>query len=135
MSDFIKKLHQTNNKFNGLQKFIFFIIILSVVSVVLETEDNIYTKNSEVFYYLNYFFAIFFAIEYFLRVCTCHYRKSFKGLDGKIKYIFSFYSFIDLVAFLPFFIFPEYNELFLLRIFFFSTQPTEKPAKSKLLPT
>ena len=102
MNDFIKKLHQTNNKFNNLQKFIFSIIILSIVSVVLETEKNFYSKYSEVFYYINYFFAIFFAIEYFLRVFTCHYRKSFKGIEGKVKYIFSFYSFIDLVAFFPF---------------------------------
>lgn len=117
MNDFIKKLHQTNNKFNDIQKFIFTIIILSILSVVLETEKTIYIAYTEVFYYLNYFFAFFFAVEYFLRVFTCHYRKNYKGIEGKIKYVFSFYSLIDLIAFLPFFIFPEYNELFLLRIF------------------
>ena len=117
MNDFIKKLHQTNNKFNDIQKFIFTIIILSILSVVLETEKTIYSAYTEVFYYLNYFFAFFFAVEYFLRVFTCHYRKNYKGIEGKIKYVFSFYSLIDLIAFLPFFIFPEYNELFLLRIF------------------
>ena len=111
------QLHQTNNKFNQVQKFIFIIIILSIISVVLETEETIFINYSEVFYYLNYFFAFFFAIEYFLRLFTSHYRKNFKGVDGKLRYIFSFYSLIDLVAFLPFFIFPEYNELFLLRIF------------------
>ena len=117
MKDFISKLHQTNNKFNNIQKFIFVIIIFSIISVVLETEKSIYSTYSEVFYYLNYFFAFFFAIEYFLRLLTCQYRKSFIGIEGKIKYIFSFYSLIDLIAFLPFFVFPEYNELFLLRIF------------------
>ncbi len=117
MEDFIRNLHQTNNKFNKVQKFIFTIIILSIFSVVLETEISIYTTYAELFYYLNYFFAFFFAVEYFLRLFTCHYRKNFKGIEGKIKYIFSFYSLIDLIAFLPFFIFPEYNELFLLRIF------------------
>ena len=117
MEDFILKLHQTNNKFNKIQKFIFTIIILSIFSVVLETEKTIYNAHADVFYYLNYFFAFFFAVEYFLRLFTCHYRKNFKGIEGKIKYIFSFYSLIDLIAFLPFFIFPEYNELFLLRIF------------------
>ena len=117
MSDFLKKLHQTNNKFNNPQKFIFFIIILSVISVVLETEKTIYIKFSEGFFYLNYFFAIFFAVEYLVKFSTIHYRKEYKGIEGKIKYFFSFYSIIDLVAFVPFFIFPEYNELFLLRIF------------------
>ena len=117
MEDFIRNLHQTNNKFNKIQKFIFTVIILSIFSVVLETEITIYTAYAELFYYLNYFFAIFFAVEYFLRLFTCHYRKNYKGIEGKIKYIFSFYSLIDLIAFLPFFIFPEYNELFLLRIF------------------
>ena len=67
MNDFIKKLHQTNNKFNDLQKFIFIIIILSIISVVLETEKNIYTKYTEVFYYLNYFFAIFFCYRIFFK--------------------------------------------------------------------
>ena len=117
MEDFIRNLHQTNNKFNKIQKYIFIIIILSILSVVLETEITIYTAYSEVFYYLNYFFAFFFAVEYFIRLFTCHYRKNYKGIEGKIKYVFSFYSLIDLIAFLPFFIFPEYNELFLLRIF------------------
>ena len=117
MKDFIIQLHQTNNKFNQVQKFIFIVIILSIISVVLETEEYIYIKHSEVFYYLNYFFAFFFGIEYFLRLFTCHYRKNFKGFEGKLRYVFSFYSLIDLIAFLPFFIFPEYNELFLLRIF------------------
>ena len=117
MEEFIKKLHQTNNKFNNIQKFIFIIIILSIFSVVLETEKKIYLEYSKLFYYLNYFFAIFFAVEYFARLFTCHYRRKFKGIKGKIKYVFSFYSLIDLIAFLPFFIFPEYNELFLLRIF------------------
>ena len=60
MEDFIRKLHQTNNKFNKIQKFIFNIIILSIFSVVLETEITIYTAYAEVFYYLNYFFAFFF---------------------------------------------------------------------------
>ena len=90
MSDFIKKLHQTNNKFNTPQKFIFTIIVLSIISVVLETEKNIFYKFSEIFYYLNYFFAFFFAAEYLLRLLTCQYRKEFKGIEGKIKYIFSF---------------------------------------------
>ena len=117
MNDFLKKLHQTNNKFNNPQKFIFLIILLSVISVVLETEKTIYIKFSEGFFYLNYFFAIFFATEYLIKFLTIHYRKEYKGLEGKIKYFFSFYSVIDLVAFVPFFIFPEYNELFLLRIF------------------
>tara|TARA_B100000214_G_scaffold370106_1_gene344208 strand:+ start:6231 stop:6956 length:726 start_codon:yes stop_codon:yes gene_type:complete len=117
MNNFLKKLHQTNNKFNNPQKFIFFIILLSVISVILETERTIYVKYSEVFFYVNYFFAIFFATEYSIKFLTIHYRKEYKGIEGKIKYFFSFYSIIDLVAFVPFFIFPEYNELFLLRIF------------------
>ena len=54
MSDFIKKLHQTNNKFNNPQKFIFAIIVFSIISVVLETEKTIFYKYSEIFYYLNY---------------------------------------------------------------------------------
>ena len=89
MSDFFKQLHQTNNKFNNPQKFIFFIIILSVISVVLETEKTIYVKFSEVFFYLNYFFAIFFATEYLIKFLTIHYRKEYKGIEGKIKYFFS----------------------------------------------
>ena len=84
MNDFIKKLHQTNNKFNNIQKFIFVIILLSIISVVLETEKTIFYKFSEIFYYLNYFFAFFFAAEYSLRLLTCQYRKEFKAFKGKI---------------------------------------------------
>ena len=44
MEEFIKKLHQTNNKFNKIQKFIFIIIVLSIITVVLETEEKIYIE-------------------------------------------------------------------------------------------
>ena len=67
-----------------------FIIILSVISVVLETEKTIYVKFSDGFFYLNYFFAIFFAAEYLIKFLTIHYRREYKGIGGKIRYFFSF---------------------------------------------
>ena len=47
----------------------------------------------------------------------CGYTKKYKGFLGKIRFIFSFHSLIDLISFVPSLIFPGLNETFLFRIF------------------
>ena len=91
-------------------------IVSSSIIVVIETEKDIFNQYNVFFEYSKYFFGIIFTIEYILRVVTAGYLKKYKGFSGRISYIFSFWTLIDLIAILPFFI-SGVNETFLLRLF------------------
>jgi len=107
---------ESKKNFSFLQKFLIFSIIVSSIVVIVETENGIYLKNQNFFEYCKYFFGFIFTAEYLLRVLTCGYSKKYQGLTGRIKYIFSFWTLIDLLAILPLFI-SGVNETFLLRLF------------------
>lgn len=75
--------------------FIEFMIIGSLVAFSIETIPSI---NNEIRFYLHIFDVItiiVFTIEYFLRIFVA---------DKKIKYLFSFFGIVDLVAILPFYL-------------------------------
>ena len=118
----LKALHNQLNfgeakkKFSLLQKILILLIISSSVIVILETEKDIFQNNRIFFEYAKYFFGIIFLIEYILRVITAGYEKRYKGLQGRISYIFSFWILVDLIAIIPFFV-SGVNETFLLRLF------------------
>lgn len=118
----LKKIHnqlnfgQTKKKFSIVQKILVLLIVSSSIIVVIETEKDIFNQYNVFFEYSKYFFGIIFTIEYILRVVTAGYLKKYKGFSGRILYIFSFWTLIDLIAILPFFI-SGVNETFLLRLF------------------
>ena len=92
------------------QKIILFFIFSSLLSFVLSTTD-LYDKNHLFFESLELFFIFIFSIEYLLRI---FYAKN------KIREIFSFYTFVDLFAILPFYInliFPFTFNFQFLRVF------------------
>lgn len=68
------------------------LILLSVISVMLESVSSIREEYGTEFYYLEWFFTIIFTIEYVARIIAVTKPK---------KYIFSFYGIIDLLAILP----------------------------------
>ena len=67
-------------------------ILLSILSVFLESVASFRASYGNAIYTLEWIFTILFTIEYALRIYTSH---------KPLKYIFSFYGFIDLIAFLP----------------------------------
>lgn len=85
--------------------FITGLIFLSVISVILETEESLFTRFSAFFLGFEVFTVIVFTIEYFLRlwVCTIDPRYS-SPVMGRIKYAFTPMALIDLFAILPFYI-------------------------------
>tara|TARA_B100000965_G_C19387490_1_gene667405 strand:+ start:96 stop:833 length:738 start_codon:yes stop_codon:yes gene_type:complete len=107
---------QSKKSFSILQKILILLIIASSIIVIVETENDIYLKYQNFFEYSKYFFGVIFTIEYLIRVITCGYIKKFRGIRGRISYIFSFWTLIDLLAILPLFI-SGVNETFLLRLF------------------
>lgn len=67
-------------------------ILLSVLTVFLESVDLIQQEYGAIFRWLEWTFTILFTIEYFLRI-YCVTERS--------RYIFSFYGLVDLLAILP----------------------------------
>ena len=112
-----KQLFNEKKRLSIVQKFVFFVIIFSFFLIILESEKNIRSINPLVFEYVNLFLSYFFLTEYSLRLLCCGYNKKYKGFIGKIRFIFSFHSLIDLISFVPSLIFPGLNETFLFRIF------------------
>ncbi|RZM21635.1 MAG: ion transporter [Pedobacter sp.] len=67
-------------------------ILLSILSVFLESVASFRASYGNAIYTLEWIFTILFTIEYALRIYSSH---------KPLRYIFSFYGFIDLIAFLP----------------------------------
>lgn len=85
-------------------------IVLSLVVVILESINNTSEVIHAYFAVAEWFFTIVFTIEYILRIYV---------VRRKLKYIFSFYGIVDLLAILPSFIsiiFPGVHYLMDIRI-------------------
>ena len=68
------------------------VIVLSVILVMLETVEGFDTKYHNEVVLLEWIITVFFSIEYILRIITT---------KKPLRYIFSFYGIIDLIAVLP----------------------------------
>ena len=101
--------------FTLIEKIIFFLIILNCVFVIVESEKLVYLKYSLFFDLAKFFFGIIFLIEYICRLIAVDQIDKFKGLSGKIKYIFTLPALIDLIALVPLFLIGV-NEGFLVRL-------------------
>ena len=117
MYSIYKQLFNEKKKLSATQRFVFVVIIFSFFLIIIESENSIKSINPYIFEYLNIFLSYFFLTEYLLRLMCCGYTKKYKGFLGKIRFIFSFHSLIDLISFVPSLIFPGLNETFLFRIF------------------
>lgn len=71
---------------------LFFLIILSVILVMLESVKSIDVEYHKILLVFEWIITIFFTIEYIARIITV--KKPF-------KYIFSFYGIIDFVSTIP----------------------------------
>ena len=116
----IWELMEYHEEDHGLSKFVdcFFmaLIILSLITLILETEKHIIDNYYNVLYIIETTIVIIFSIEYILRLFTCTSSKKFNGKYGIIKYIFSPMGLIDIIAILPFYLTFMSNNLLFLRI-------------------
>ncbi|HTA82817.1 MAG TPA: ion transporter [Bacteroidia bacterium] len=87
--------------------FLIAIISLNVLAVSLETVEGFYTLHKNVFYGFEVFSVVVFTIEYILRVWSVTASDNVKyahPLWGRVRFMFTFSSLIDLLAFLPFYL-------------------------------
>lgn len=118
-----KKIYELINKNKVFIKFIYGLIILNVITLILESYQELRVSFSDYFYYFEFFSVIIFSIEYLLRLWTSDLDNSIKGnsLKKRLKFGFSTLGLIDLIAILPFylpFIFPfDLRIVRILRLF------------------
>jgi len=72
--------------------FLLAIIIISVIGVMLDSDQTIHQKYGDILLTAEWIFTIFFTIEYILRIYCSRDRK---------KYIFSAMGIIDLLSIIP----------------------------------
>jgi voltage-gated potassium channel len=67
-------------------------IILSVLTIILDSVNQLHLEYGRFFYSLEWFFTIVFTIEYILRLVSTR---------NPIKYTFSFFGIVDILSILP----------------------------------
>ena len=87
------------------------LIMASILVVVLESVASIRVEHGVLIHALEWAFTVIFTIEYFIRIYSSR---------NPLKYIFSFYGFIDLIAVIPTYLslfFPGTQYLVVIRAF------------------
>jgi voltage-gated potassium channel len=75
--------------------FIQSLIIISLISFSIETLPDLKPWQERILHFMEVIVVIIFTIEYLLRILVA---------DRKIRFIFSFFGLIDLLAILPFYV-------------------------------
>lgn len=89
----------------NFDKFILWLITLSVVSVILESVDDVEREIGAILYWFNLLAVVIFSLEYILRIYISDITHPSKSRTKSIlKFIFSFYGIVDLLAIMPFFL-------------------------------
>lgn len=102
MKEKIRKIVEDNTTKSGkvFDYFIQILILLSLVAFTIETMPNTTQQTVEWLYIFEVVCIVIFSLEYLLRVYVA---------KEPLKYIFSFYGFIDILAILPFYFRTAYD--------------------------
>jgi voltage-gated potassium channel len=87
---------------------LFGLVVLNLIAVALESVPTLQINYGSWFYSFEIFSVIVFTVEYVARVWSAPAKRDHEngetGLKARMRYVFSFYGLIDLVAILPFYI-------------------------------
>ena len=87
-----------------VERLIALLIVASVIAVLVENTPEIYAPHADWFHWFDVFTVGIFTAEYLLRVATAHLNPDFAGKRfPRLRYAFSFYALIDLIAIAPFY--------------------------------
>ena len=89
----------------GFQIFMVVLISLNVLMVIVETEEEISSQFSKLFYTFELFSIVIFTIEYIGRIVLCPLNPKYEGKKfARIRFALTPMMLIDLAAILPFFL-------------------------------
>lgn len=93
----LKRIIEENDTTAGkaFDLFIQFLIVLSLVSFCIETLPNLGKNTKWILNTTEVIIVAIFTLEYLLRLFVA---------DKKLKFVFSFYALLDLIAILPFYV-------------------------------
>jgi voltage-gated potassium channel len=81
------------------------LIVLNVLSVILETEPDLFQKYKPYFVGFEVFSVFVFTVEYVVRLWVCTEEPKYRmPVRGRIRYALEPLTLIDLFSFLPFYI-------------------------------
>ncbi len=87
--------------------FLISLITLNVFALILSTVDNIHQLAPELFHWFEVVSLAFYAVEYLLRVWSCTADTRYASpVSGRLRFILSPISLVDLLVILPLFIVP-----------------------------
>ncbi|WP_324611913.1 ion transporter [Henriciella aquimarina] len=84
-----------------LNLFIVILVLLSFLALALETEPTMSDAWMQAIKVFNIAIIAIFGVEYVLRLWVAGEDPHYRGLMGRVRYVFSGYAMADLVAFLP----------------------------------
>jgi len=88
-----------------IDAFLIALIISNLVAITLHTVHSLAMRHYHFFRLFELCSVIIFTIEYLLRMWVCTENKSYRRpLTGRIKYFFTPYAIIDLIAIAPFYL-------------------------------
>ncbi|MFT5667277.1 MAG: voltage-gated potassium channel [Vicingaceae bacterium] len=100
--EILEKGEENDNWSRRFDLFIISLIFLNIFAVIVESVDWIAIAYTKEFYYLETFSIIVFTIEFVGRLWSITANKEHASPAlGRLKYLFSFYGLVDLVALLP----------------------------------
>ena len=87
---------------------LFSLVVLNLIAVALESVPTLQISYGTWLYNFELFSVVVFSVEYIARVWSAPAKRGVDFTDSplksRVRYIFSFYGLIDLVAILPFYI-------------------------------
>jgi len=98
------------------QKVILFNILLNVFSFLATTLFNIEMKFENILNLIENLTVVFFIIELVTRYIVIGQDSQYRGLIGRIKYTFTFYTMIDIISIIPYFIASISADIIILRV-------------------
>ena len=81
--------------------FVIILILANLAIQVLHTEPVLRDAAGHLFEQLDWIMVLIFTFEYLLRVWVAGENPRYAGLTGRVRYVFGFFSIIDLVAIVP----------------------------------
>jgi voltage-gated potassium channel len=99
-----------------LNSLIIGLILAATLLAIVETEPAVQERIGPFLSVLEIVFALLFTVEYLCRVYAAGENPHFKGWRGRLRYIFSLWAIIDLIAILPYYITIGGHNAFALRL-------------------